>query len=84
MYPALKNDELIKLHLPDYPDGHIPDQEFFHKLVSSLYPTEFYELIISAYRSRSVYQSRGDGELVEICQEMEQEIKEVMMLPSKI
>ena len=83
MYPALKNDELIKLYLPDYPDGHIPDQEFFHKLVSSLYPVVFYELIISAYRSRSVYQSRGDGELVEICQEMEQEIKEVMMLPSK-
>ena len=23
MYPALKNDELIKLHLPDYPDGHM-------------------------------------------------------------
>ena len=61
MYSALKNDKLIKVHLPDYPDGHIPDQELFHKLVASLYPTEFYELIISAFRSRSVYQSRGTG-----------------------
>ena len=60
-YPALENDELIKLHLSDYPDGNIPDQEFFHKLVSSLYPAEFCELIISAYRSRTVYQSRGMG-----------------------
>ena len=84
MYPALKDDELIKQYLPDYPDGYLPNQEFFHGLISTLYPKEFFDLIIEAYKSRSVLQNRKDEELIEVCKEMQEELKEVIMMPSKL
>ena len=40
MYLALKEDPAIKAFLTDYPKGRYPDQEFFHKLVWSLYPAQ--------------------------------------------
>ena len=33
MYNALKNNETAKLFMPDYPNGQLPDKEFFMKLI---------------------------------------------------
>ena len=84
MYPALKDDELIKQYLPDYPDGYLPNQEFFHGLMSTLNPKEFFNLIIEAYKSRSVLQNRKDEELIEVCKEMQKELKEVIVMHSNL
>ena len=83
MYLALKKDPAIKAFLPDYPKGQYKDQEFFHKLVWSLYPVQIFNIISNAMKSRSVNAKQKDDYKIEMTNEMEKEIIEYVTLPSK-
>ena len=84
MYSTLKNDETVSQFIPDYGDKLLPDKEFFHKLIWTLYPAEMYDIISQAHKNRGVEQADNDGELVEICEAIAKEIEDVVLLPSKL
>ena len=83
MYPTLKNDEVVPRYLPDYRNIMLPDKEFFHKLIWTLYPAEMYEIIVKAHKNRRIDNPEKDDELIEISAEIAKEIEEVILLPSK-
>ena len=82
MYLALKEDPAIKAFLLYYPKGQYSDQEFFHKLVWSLYPAQIFDIISNAMKSRSVNAKQKDEDKIEMTNEMVKEIIECVSLPS--
>ena len=82
MYEALKNDETVTLYMPDYPDGQLPDKEFFHKLIWSLYPHEMYSLIEKSQKLRATDNQEFGDNLIEVDPEIAKEIEQLIQLPS--
>ena len=84
MYTELKDDKAISQYLPDYYEGQLPDQNFFHKLVCSLYPAEMYDLIEQVHKHRAVNANDRQQEMIEIEEGIAKEISNSIILPSKL
>ena len=83
MFVELKTDEAISSYLPDYLEGILPDQEFFHQLVWSLYPSQMYDLIDQSQKKRAIDVDDKQNEVVELDPEIAKEIMNVTQLPGK-
>ena len=82
MYFALKDDEVVSQYIPDYGDKMIPDKEFFHKLIWTLYPAEMYDFIEQAHKHRRVDKADNDGKFAEVSEKIFQKIENIILLPS--
>ena len=83
LYKELIEDETVSKFMPDYKEGQLPDKNFFHKLVCSIYPHQMYNFIYEAQKKRAINNADQNEDLIEIAPEIVKEIKEVVMLPSK-
>ena len=70
-------------YMPDYPQSHLPDQDFFHKLVSTLYPEQLYDIITKSHKDRAINSNEMKDQLIEIDNSLLNEFQNFTMLPSK-
>ena len=84
MYMPMKEDVVVSQYVPDYKNNMLPDKEFFHKLICTLYPEQMYDIIMFAYKHRGVEGSENDEEMIELDAEIAREIENVVLLPSNI
>ena len=82
MYNALKNNEIVKLYIPDYLDGQLPDLEFFIKLIWSLFPEHMFDLINKAHNNRAANNIDVEDNLIEVDADIAKEIEFVIQQPS--
>ena len=71
-------------YLPDYKKGEFPDKAFFDGILSTLYLEEVGCLVKTGRFNRALDRDEGDEELVEISEEMLEDLKSLMIHPSKI
>ena len=83
MFAELKTNETISAYLPDYIEGILPDQEFFHQLIWSLYPAEMYEMIDQSQKKRAINSDDKINDMIELDPEIAKEIMSVIKLPCK-
>ena len=70
-------------YMPDYLQGHLPDQEFFHKVVSTLFPEQVYDIITKSHKNRTINSNDMREQLIKIDNAILNEFKGITMLPSK-
>ena len=83
LYQHLKDHEVVASYLPDYLPGQVPEKEFFHKILCTLFSAEMFEIITNAQRLRSVKSNKESADLIELTKEMETEIRKLIIMPSK-
>ena len=83
MISKLKDHPEISKFIPDYPGGQLPEKEYYHMVVCSLFPEIMNELIIEAYKKRGVTVGVQNTEKIEMTKEIAEEIKSIIELPSK-
>jgi len=71
-------------YLPDYKKGEFLDKAFFDGILSTLYLEEVGYLVKTVRSNRALDRDEGDGELVKISEEMLEDLKSLMIHPSKI
>ena len=71
MYSALKNNETVKLFMPDYSNGQLPDKEFFIKLIWSIFLEQMFDLIMKAHKNREIVTNDTEDNTFEVDPEIE-------------
>ena len=54
MVLKFKEHQQILKYIPDYPEGQLPEKDYYHIIVCSLYPHMMDNLIFLAYGKRGV------------------------------
>ena len=83
LWPEQKKNKLIMEYMPDYGDKAVPDEEYMHKVMSSLYPAQTFDLIQTAHKNRSIRKALPQAEMIEMTPEIYKEICELVEFPSK-
>ena len=83
MISKLNDHNQISMYIPDYPEGQLPEKDYYHMVVCSLYPDVMNDLIWDAYKKRGVSTQAQNADKIELTQELAEEIKDIIELPSK-
>ena len=69
--------------MPDYPNNALPDKEYLHKVISTLFPAQVYDLVQEAFKKRSIAKLTPVDEMIEITPSIVNKIENLMLMPSK-
>ena len=70
-------------YMSDYLQGHLPDQEFLHKEVSTLIPEQVSDIITKSHKNRAIKSNDMGEQLIKIDNAILNKFKEIAMPPSK-
>ena len=83
MISMINDYNQIPMYIADYPEDQLPGKDYYHMVVCSLYPDVINDLILDAYKKRGVSTQAQNADKIELTQELAEEIKDIIELPSK-
>ena len=78
----MKN-KYIADYISNSPDSILLNKDYLHKIISTLFPEEVYDLEPDAYKQRSISKITPADDMIELTPEIENEIKYLIIIPSK-
>ena len=84
IWPLIQKDEELIKYFPKYKPQQIPNKDYLFTILCSLRPVEANQLLCTAMKNRSIYEDRLEGDYIKISNKWQEEIKNVVDLPSKI
>ena len=78
-----KEHQQISKYIPDYAESQLPEKDYYHKIVCSLYSHMMDVLIFLAYGKKGVSAEAQNAEKIELTSELTEEIKSIVELPNK-
>ena len=83
MYLRLKDVPDVTEYIPDLQENELPEEKYWHQVISTLYPKEMFQLIEEAHINRGIINASAKDEMVELTPEIEKEISNIVSMPSK-
>ena len=83
MYPRLKDVLDVTEYIPDLQENELPEEKYWHQIISTLYPKEMIKLIEEAHSNRGIINASTKDEIVELTPRIEKEISNIFLKPSK-
>ena len=82
IFPKIKEQNQLKLNIPDLSENEFPEREFFNTILGTLFPKELESIIKTSRKNRALNKINDKSELIKMTPEVYSEIVGLLSYPS--